>query len=248
MRLHILCDLHLEFGPVEIPATNADVVILAGDTHVGTKGAAWALHQFPTTPVIYVMGNHEFYHDSLPALTGTIQRGTAGTHLHLLENSAVGINGYTFLGCTLWTDFSIAADPVAAMRMAEARMNDYRIIKNSDEHRALRASDTAQLHKESVAWLTDQLAKCDRKRTIVVTHHAPSQRSEDPGYAGSPMSPAFASNLDSLIEGSCVPFWIHGHTHHNVDYKLGATHVLSNQRGYPNQTCRGFDPVFVIRV
>ena len=231
MRLHILCDLHLEFGPVEIPATNADVVILAGDTHVGTKGAAWALHQFPTTPVIYVMGNHEFYHDSLPALTGTIQRGTAGTHLHLLENSAVGINGYTFLGCTLWTDFSIAADPVAAMRMAEARMNDYRIIKNSDEHRALRASDTAQLHKESVAWLTDQLAKCDRKRTIVVTHHAPSQRSEDPGYAGSPMSPAFASNLDSLIEGSGVPLWIHGHTHHNVDFKIGATRVLSNQRG-----------------
>jgi hypothetical protein len=39
MLLHILCDLHLEFGPVEIPATNADVVILAGDTHVGTRGA-----------------------------------------------------------------------------------------------------------------------------------------------------------------------------------------------------------------
>jgi len=62
MQLHILCDLHLEFGQIEIPATHADVIILAGDVSVGTKGAAWALHQFPSTPVIYIMGNHEFYH------------------------------------------------------------------------------------------------------------------------------------------------------------------------------------------
>lgn len=59
MRLHTLCDLHLEFGMVDIPATNADVVVLAGDTHVGTRGAAWALHQFPTTPIIYVMGSQK---------------------------------------------------------------------------------------------------------------------------------------------------------------------------------------------
>jgi predicted phosphodiesterase len=205
---------------VDIPATNADVVVLAGDTHVGTRGAAWALHQFPTTPIIYVMGNHEFYHYSLPALTGTIKRGTAGTHFHLLENSSVALNGYTFLGCTLWTDFSLASYPEVAMGLAESRMNDYRIVTNSNEQRTLRARDTAKLHKESVAWLTDQLSKCDPERTIVVTHHAPSKRSGASYHAGSPMSPAFASNLDSLIEGSGVPIWIHGHTHHNVDYKV----------------------------
>jgi len=149
----------------------------------------------------------------------------------LLENSAIEINGYTFLGCTLWTDFSIAADPEAAMRVAEERMNDYRIIANSIERRALRARDTAKIHRESVAWLVDQLAKCDPERTIVVTHHAPSKRSEASYHAGGPMSPAFASNLDSLIDRSGVPLWIHGHTHHNVDYKIGATRVLSNQRG-----------------
>ena len=257
MRLHILCDLHLEFGPVEIPATNADVVILAGDMHVGTKGAAWALQQFPTTPIIYLMGNHEFYHNSLPALTGTIQRGTAGTHLHLLENSAVEINGYTFLGCTLWTDFSIATDPEAAMRVAEERMNDYRIITNSNEKGALRARDTARMNRESVAWLADQLAKCDPERTIVVTHHAPSQRSEAPYHANSPLSPAFISNTDSLVQQSGVPLWIHGHTHFNVDYRIQSrrvlskkesTRVLSNQFGYPGQPCKGFDPGMVVEL
>ncbi|HTD65141.1 MAG TPA: metallophosphoesterase, partial [Candidatus Limnocylindria bacterium] len=33
MRLHILCNLHLEFGPAKIPTTDADVVVLAGDIH-----------------------------------------------------------------------------------------------------------------------------------------------------------------------------------------------------------------------
>jgi len=151
MRLHILCDLHLEFGPVEIPATNADVVVLAGDTHVGTKGCSWALHQFPSTRIIYVLGNHELYHNSIPDLTGTLQRGTQGTHLHVLENAAVQREGFRFLGCTLWTDFLGGPDPEAAMQTAEAMMNDFRLITNSAEKRALRARDVVQFHKESLA-------------------------------------------------------------------------------------------------
>ena len=61
MRLHILSDLHLEFGKVKIPETDADVIVLAGYIHVGSKGISWARKQFPDKPVIYVLGNHEFY-------------------------------------------------------------------------------------------------------------------------------------------------------------------------------------------
>jgi len=31
MKLHILSDLHTEFAAVELPVTDADVIILAGD-------------------------------------------------------------------------------------------------------------------------------------------------------------------------------------------------------------------------
>jgi hypothetical protein len=41
MRLHVLGDLHLEFGSIDIPPTAADVVVLAGDIDVGTKGLPW---------------------------------------------------------------------------------------------------------------------------------------------------------------------------------------------------------------
>jgi predicted phosphohydrolase len=248
MRLHILADLHLEFGPATIAATDADVVVLAGDIHLGREGRKWARSRFGDTPVIYVLGNHEFYRHSLPELTKALKRETNGSHIHLLENSGVEIKGYTFLGCTLWTDFQLTADPEGAMQAAEAIMSDYSLIQFTSEGRMLRARDTAQLHAASVCWLRSQLAECDRARTIVVTHHAPSSRSEAPYHANSPLRPAFASNLDKLVEECRVPLWIHGHTHFNVDYVIGSTRVLTNQRGYPEQRCERFDPSLVVDV
>ena len=52
---------------------------------------------------------------------------------------------------------------------------------------------------------------------------------------GDPLSPSFASNLTDLIERTRPALWIHGHTHHPVDYQVGATRVLSNQWGYPKE-------------
>ena len=248
MRLHIVADLHLEFGALQIPPTDADVVVCAGDIHVGVKGLEWIVSRFPDKPVVYVLGNHEFYHHSLPALTEQLMRETAGTQVHLLENRAVELAGFTFLGCTLWTDFEIRGNPQMAMLAAEDRMNDYRIVRCSTANRTLRPDDTRKLHLESVAWLKRELHFCNPTRTIVVTHHAPSTRSEAPAYAQSTLTPAFASNLDALVEESGVPLWLHGHTHYNVDYQLGTTRLLTNQRGYPSEGCRGFNPGMVVEI
>ena len=64
MKLHILSDLHIEFGPFTLPNTDADVVILAGDIHVGTRGIEWATRAIEGKEVIYVIGNHEYYRGS----------------------------------------------------------------------------------------------------------------------------------------------------------------------------------------
>lgn len=47
MRLRILSDLHPEFGRVELPPCDADVVVLAGDIHQGLESPAWIRRQFP---------------------------------------------------------------------------------------------------------------------------------------------------------------------------------------------------------
>jgi len=215
---------------------------------VGPRGVDWARTHFRDTPVIYVAGNHEYYLHALPELTESLKSETPGTRIQFLENKAVELAGFTFLGCTLWTDFALGGDAEAAMRKAEVLMNDYRLIRFSLESRVLEARDTARLHRESVAWLADELPRHNPARTIVVTHHAPSPRSEAPYHSRSPLRGAFSSDLGALMERSGVALWIHGHTHYNVDYRIGPTRVLTNQRGYPGEPCRGFDPAMVIDV
>jgi predicted phosphodiesterase len=61
MKLHILSDLHVEFESFNPPETEAAVVILAGDIHVGKKGIDWAKASFSDKYVLYVLGNHEYY-------------------------------------------------------------------------------------------------------------------------------------------------------------------------------------------
>jgi hypothetical protein len=33
-----------------------------------------------------------------------------------------------------------------------------------------------------------------------------------------------------------------------VDYKIGSTRVLTNQRGYPDELCKDFAPALVVEV
>jgi hypothetical protein len=170
------------------------------------------------------------------------------TNVHVLENSAVEIGGYSFLGCTLWTDFALRVNPEHAMNNAERLMNDFRLVSNGGYAQRLRARDVAQLHCASVAWLCDELKNHDPSTTVIVMHHAPSPLCEASQYLGAPLSPAFVANLDGIIEPSGVALWIYGHTHHNVDFTLGKTRVLSNQRGYPSQKCPRFDPGLVVTI
>ena len=39
-------------------------------------------------------------------------------------------------------------------------------------------------------------------------------------------------DLEALVADSGAALWIHGHTHDSFDYRLGATRVLANPRGY----------------
>lgn len=66
MKLHILSDIHLEFQEFDPPDVGANVIILAGDIHVKNKGIRWALDKLPKVPILYVLGNHEYYGKAIP--------------------------------------------------------------------------------------------------------------------------------------------------------------------------------------
>lgn len=271
MKIQILADLHAEFengvGAYQLMqrppweqmvTTLADVVVLAGDTHIKGRGPALARALWLEQPIVMVAGNHEYYGETYPPHLAALQEKSARHEgLHFLENRAVQIDDMVFLGCTLWTDGRLfnAGEQAGlyrypdVLRDLEGGMNDYRHISFFDGHgyRRLRPADTIQEHRASVRWLQEQFAEHRGKKLVVVTHHAPSQRSVHESYKQDSLSAAYTSHLDELVEESGALVWIHGHTHFPVDYQIGATRVIANTKGYPFEK-NSFRPELVVEI
>ena len=247
MKIHILCDLHVEFGNFVPPVVGADVVVLAGDVHVKDRGLQWIFDQKFKIPVLYVLGNHEFYREKFPGLIDKLKMDAEGTNVRVLENDSVDIGGYRFFGCTLWSDMTLLGDPRAASVFAAEAMNDYRLIRHSKTFRRLQPSDTVSRHSKSVKKLREFLKAGNPERTIVVTHHAPSIQSVPDRYRTDPVTPAFASNLEDFILEHKPHLWIHGHTHESFDYHIGKTRIVCNPRGYAStEENKGFRPDYTL--
>ncbi len=248
MKLHILSDIHAEFEPFDPPQTEADIVILAGDIHLGKKGLDWAKNQFPDSPVLYVLGNHEHYGQALPKHVAKLQQLAAGSNVHILENSRLDIGEVTFLGCTLWTDFRLYGDPRIAGYEATQKMTDYKKIRVSPQYRKLRSIDTATIHLHSRSWLAKHVRQASNRKVVIVTHHAPSEESIPLWHRDDILSAAYASALDSFVASSGAALWVHGHVHVQQDYMIGSTRVVCNPKGYPDEAHAAFMPDYVLEI
>jgi Icc-related predicted phosphoesterase len=114
--------------------------------------------------------------------------------------------------------------------------------------RRLEPQDQLRLHEVSRIFLEDELGKHFDGITIVMTHHAPSLRSLPPGHRRDPLTPAYASDLEHLIERFRPALWVHGHVHSSSDYVIGGTRVICNPRGYADEPNASFDPQLVIEI
>jgi predicted phosphodiesterase len=260
MKLHILSDVHLEFGYLPPPQVDADVTVLAGDIGLGLMGAEWALELARERPVVYVCGNHEYYRQPpVPLVQEALREAFAGTGVRYLENHAAIIDGVRFLGATLWTDFRMLGRRDEGMESARRLMSDYQVIamvrsgpgtaNHAQLWDCLVPDDTLGFHEQSRAWLEGELVAQFSGVTVVVTHHAPSPRSLRPGYAAEPTAAAYASNLEALMDGSRAALWVHGHVHKSSDYRANGTRVLCNPRGYTGFALNpAFDSRLVVEI
>lgn len=282
MRIHLLSDLHFEFqkwrSVWKLDTLEPDVHVLAGDIGIGLDGIQWALHAFKK-PVIYVMGNHEFYGQRpMVELMARAREMTAGTHVHLLENDSVVIDGVRFLGCTLWTDFCLFGQDRQAEMMelaGEGGMSDYANIhvnkkggrpdpisifaagmgRRSGDR--LTPATSLDFHKASRDFLKRELVRQPDpdmvaeswNKTVVVTHHAPSARSLSRGEPGKETDAAYASHLEDLV--GQADLWLHGHVHVAREYSVGSGGVVVNCRGYKDhgeESVSGYDPFRIVEV
>lgn len=184
--------------------------------------------------VIYVAGNHEFYHGRWKASLDHLREECAVfPNVYFLEKDIKTIGDFTFIGCTLWTDCN-KGDPLTLHALTDM-MNDYKIIRN-DEHgyTKLRPAHGMYRHQQSVGYIKSIVQGMHDEKFVVVGHHAPSKQSTHPKYQNDYlMNGGYSSDLSEFImDHPQIKLWTHGHTHDPFDYMIGSTRIVCNPRGY----------------
>jgi len=258
VRVQVLSDLHLEFQrktEFKLEFIQRDVLILAGDVHLGSQAREFVLSQLEFSDVLMVLGNHEFYGYKMPIIREVWDGPTTeginkeadangwNGRLYVLDNKSVVIGDVTFIGSTLWTDFN--GGDAKAMNEAGWCMNDYHKIYG--DCGTITPTYTRELHQKAVTFIKNELLYDGKK--VVITHHLPSEQSVSEKYSGDILNYAYYSDLDELIKTHKPNVWIHGHTHDSSDYMLGDTRVICNPRGYfPNDLNPDFNPNFTFDI
>jgi Icc-related predicted phosphoesterase len=240
MKLLILSDLHTEFLqywdlPESLP--DFDVCVLAGDIAGSpAKGVEFALSApaLAGKPVVYVPGNHDFYGGEIENRIRVGKEACAGTNVHLLDRDTVIIDGVRFVGTILWTDYALDGQRPWSMAVAARALYDHKVIERRGPHGAVRFSpaDALARHQADRAFIERALAAPFDGPTVVVTHHAPHPGSVAQRFRDDALTPCFVSDLSEVIDRHQPALWIHGHTHDNFDYRVGATRVVCNAKGF----------------
>lgn len=213
IRLRMMSDLHLEFGPIDLEPADEDVLVLAGDVGLFTDGAEWAIDYAVchSIPVVMIAGNHEFYRNPRMGHTHTV-RSTLDALRRLnareplftfLEDNIATVAGVTFVGATLWTDYALYGDPAIGRLVAQRGLNDHRLILD-DVDAPFTTQRALNRHEFSVGVLRERLPRRydDGRSLVVVTHHLPSARSIHPDYADDTINAAYmrrTSTTSSLV-------------------------------------------------
>ena len=262
MKIRLLSDLHLEFSSFTIANdTNADVLVLAGDIMIA--GELHALFKNPLISqhdmshkhknaiiyhdflakcstefkhVLYVLGNHEYYHGLWHKSIEHIKTACEKyPNIHIMENSTVKIDDINFVGATLWTDLN-KSDPLTVHAVVDM-MNDFKCIHNDKNNfKKIRPLETVIRHRYSLDYFRQCVlnARERNESVVIISHHCPTHLSIVDQYRNDTIvNGAFVSDLSEFIlDHPEIKYWFCGHTHHAHRYMLGSTEVVCNPRGY----------------
>jgi len=254
LKIQFVSDLHLEFAdnraylkahPLEV---TGDILLIAGDTaylDVPESGRDtyaqyefwdWASRNYKQ--VIVCLGNHDFYgyYDLATMPDGYCKE--IRHNVHAYYNKVVSIGDTDIIVSTLWSFI----EPFDAYRTEKGVSDFYRILYN--DHR-LTADDFNNEHERCFDFIRKAVKESKARTKIVLTHHVPTQLCTAEEFRGSAINGAFTVELGDYIADSGIDYWIYGHSHRNIDARIGKTQILSNQLGYishDEHLRNGFNP------
>lgn len=241
MKLLVYSDLHNEFDPFSPPMVNVDVVILAGDISTRDKGVEWANEAFNCL-CLHVAGNHEFYGGHLDR-TLEKMKAVAAPHVGVLENEVFVHGNVRFIGTTGWTDFTSSGDQRLAIGVVSDSMNDFRKIRlvgvAEYPHVSLQYQATPLIGIGRHHMAIIPLACNFHHRRMMGDHHSlPTERSAEQSLQ--PVT-RYVVTLDQIIRPDSAMLIC------TDDAQVGSTRVVSNPRGYPNEST-GFNSEFLVEL
>lgn len=246
MKLQFVSDLHLDthndqgdaFLEIFGNEHGADVLVIAGDLcearHQDVLNRALSLFALQWKDVIYVPGNHEFWGSSYVNAMNLLKAAVGGhSNVHLLDNRAITIEDVRIFGGTGW--------------YLEPRTSaDIHTWKGfSDSHRI--ANCEPAIFESRSTFEAGMYGDTEGSYDVIVSHHLPDQKCIAKQWRGHPVNRFFVADLDVKNAGAAL--WIHGHTHDQVNVKIGQTQVLANPLGYPGEASnRTFVSNYVIEI
>jgi len=267
MKIRLLSDLHLEFVPFTIPPMEGDsetVLVLAGD--IAPIAHRSLLESFLRDAaarfrdVCFVPGNHEYYDSVWPDALDDLRGWNLPDNVHVLDRSSVQVDDVVFLGATLWADMN-RADP-DVMQLVQGMLFDYRVISQvsaspeSDEPVPLTPQRTVEEHGRCRQWIESSMRQLlqEKRKVVLITHHGVSLDSVHERFQGSPLNPAFVSDMNELLLAYPPTLAVHGHVHNSFSYRVAGVgpRVVVNPRGYTRkdgtQENPDFDPCLVLMI
>ncbi|WP_024843879.1 metallophosphoesterase [Paracoccus pantotrophus] len=255
MTILIVADLHLDlwahdgrdpFAGIVPVLRDLDALIIAGDlANDPRRNWPWALSRITrlVSPgrVWVIPGNHDYYGATLD--DGPLDELAKAAGASFAQKRVLTFGSCRLLCCTLWTDFALLGDPEAAMARAGMAMPDYGRIRSASGA-FITPEDTVAIHFDHLSWLTREIARPWPGQTVIVTHHAPSA-----AVSGSlsPLSPAFASDLEGWIKTHRPDYWFFGHTHRPLSTRIRGAPIVNVSLGYPDEVPEGGEAEFLLR-
>lgn len=259
MKIQVVSDLHLEFSDLDLHNNQARVLVLCGDillanrldrvnSELGKRFRSFVEHASNTwQDVIVVAGNHEHYDNDFYKTYQQLQEYYSKfPNVHFLECGTKTIEDVVFVGGTLWTDMN-KQDPLTLWHCQRV-MNDFQLIRNSEKNYArLKPWDTVEYHKKTLEYFAEATSR--NPKCVVVSHHSPSWLGCHTRYQHDHhVNGAYHTDLyDWIAERPHIKWWLHGHVHNSVNYKVNNCTVVANPRGYNTENSE-FNPNLVVTV
>ena len=217
LKIQFVSDLHLEFP----------------------DNRAWlAAHPLEVTGDILLIAGDTAYLDLPDSGRETYKAYDIRPNVKAYYNKVLHLPDVDIIISTLWSKIEPENE-----YLVERGVSDFYRIKY-EGHR-LNAQNFNAEHDRCLAFIRQAVADSCAKTKIVLTHHVPTQLCTAPEFKGSTINGAFTVELGNYIADSGIDYWIYGHSHRNIDAKIGNTQILSNQFGYLSHgepQNNGFDP------